>query len=1011
MPVNGTLLHIETLIFDRLSMTIAEKAGDYQQLISSPLRKIVIRQCLQQLQETKQLTHFASIANTVGLADHLLQFIDELKQHRVSHQNFAAKCEDCKDQDVAIVFQKYQEYMFANQLVDRDGALWLAHWHLTHADLLSDIRLFLVDSFDHFTPLQAGLISAVAAQAQQTFITLPENSSGDGSHPEQQIRRFQQAREQIITSFQEKNLPLKKIENNAQKIKPKEKNAGSLQHLAKQLFKFSPLVIELDQNIQFIAAPTPLQELRVVLRRVKKLMLNESAKPSDILLVIPNPDEYLPYLDTVSREYSIPVQIRMGRSLLRIPVIHAIIRYLRLADDNFTKHELLNVLKSPYTRPPEMADEILTFLLEFGYLLQQRRGLKSWQEAFEKQPDLPEESEQQAKLRQNTIAFLESFLDPLLSLPRKTWVEQLKWMNQHFNLNETNPGSPQDIWRKIAIEESDTIWMQECKQNDQKAIRKLSQVLLSLNNFGISGTLSVIDELPHLMADQIIPTSPVDQMAIQVTNIPQARAWTPLHCYVLGMSESMFTPGVVASPLYLSSEREQLRKRGISLRKEHIHELQDGIFYQIVTSASQSLTLSRPYSDDFNLLPESQFWKAVTACFSRESVANNSTYVPVGKSLEPDEIASEGDAILAWLNSTGHEASQSVLPHRFFDTEESVKHLNLLEQGVEMEARRLSAAPHDHYSGRLSLPYINSEIEELFTEDYLWSISQLNEFARCGFHFFAKRLLRLEPWLEDPLDDEATLYGLLTHHLLKLTYEPFQQRRLPIIPEFLSVAHESLLKSIQQTFTEQNGWVANSISKNATLLPAIREYITVQLSALIEQDFTDSSYFDCAKINNRYVHFLEYDFIERINLGSEPQNNIRLHGIIDRIDRIGDDLIIIDYKSGSRNVTPTEIEEGLELQLPLYLLALQSGQDKRENTPKISAHYWHTRSLNRYKSIDCDEEGILAGIKYRVREMVHDARNANFSVNPTKLEQGRCVRYCPYFELCRITRTNTFKRE
>jgi ATP-dependent helicase/nuclease subunit B len=69
------------------------------------------------------------------------------------------------------------------------------------------------------------------------------------------------------------------------------------------------------------------------------------------------------------------------------------------------------------------------------------------------------------------------------------------------------------------------------------------------------------------------------------------------------------------------------------------------------------------------------------------------------------------------------------------------------------------------------------------------------------------------------------------------------------------------------------------------------------------------------------------DEYETLKIGDDKKGGIEVSGKIDRVDiseidgeKVG---IIIDYKYGQTEFRLTELEEGLDLQLPIYILALR----------------------------------------------------------------------------------------
>ena len=104
--------------------------------------------------------------------------------------------------------------------------------------------------------------------------------------------------------------------------------------------------------------------------------------------------------------------------------------------------------------------------------------------------------------------------------------------------------------------------------------------------------------------------------------------------------------------------------------------------------------------------------------------------------------------------------------------------------------------------------------------------------------------------------------------------------------------------------------------------------------------------------SNRIPNYFEVSFGVRDNkhdellYSDEPLNyeHIKLRGKIDRIDINKNEKTfeVIDYKSGSKKVTKSEIEKGTSLQLPVYIWAVKTMlHDKlgEEYSPKAMSIY------------------------------------------------------------------------
>ena len=127
--------------------------------------------------------------------------------------------------------------------------------------------------------------------------------------------------------------------------------------------------------------------------------------------------------------------------------------------------------------------------------------------------------------------------------------------------------------RERALRERDRIALRVF-QNEINKLSSLSNLLIDTGN---SATLNFHEELHHALADTQLPVAETNEAAVRVTETAAARVLAPAHSYLIGIGEGIYPPPASESPFYLSSEREDLRKRDISLREEVDSFQQDGI--------------------------------------------------------------------------------------------------------------------------------------------------------------------------------------------------------------------------------------------------------------------------------------------------------------------------------------------------------------------------------------------------------------------------------------------------
>jgi ATP-dependent helicase/DNAse subunit B len=123
--------------------------------------------------------------------------------------------------------------------------------------------------------------------------------------------------------------------------------------------------------------------------------------------------------------------------------------------------------------------------------------------------------------------------------------------------------------------------------------------------------------------------------------------------------------------------------------------------------------------------------------------------------------------------------------------------------------------------------------------------------------------------------------------------------------------------------------------------------------------------------------------------------------VIDRIDLDQNSGTVIDYKSSSSPISLAEAQNGTNIQLPIYALAVE-----RAIKPNAKVRNGHFLSINGAKSIgtiDFEGEkaaGLLDATVARIVETVASVKSGDFSVRPTT---SKSCKTCVHKPVCRIT--------
>ncbi len=176
------------------------------------------------------------------------------------------------------------------------------------------------------------------------------------------------------------------------------------------------------------------------------------------------------------------------------------------------------------------------------------------------------------------------------------------------------------------------------------------------------------------------------------------------------------------------------------------------------------------------------------------------------------------------------------------------------------------------------------------------SATQLETYARCPAQYFFSSRLRLQR--QDQADRTyPLLYGKAVHRALEQSFKEGSQE--------LQRYFEAALKEIAPTLSESEPlwWIlTENFSLMAKRIPPVESRLKEMLGHLTPDAF-------------------EKPFEVEVE-------GLKLRGVIDRIDRSEEGVLLLDYKTGNIDFTPQHISQGVHFQALLYLLAAEKTFDR-----------------------------------------------------------------------------------
>ena len=1020
-PTRHAFFNVDFFNFYALYAHLLDAAGKPHRCLDEAARLRLIRRLTLARQEAGELRVFGGIAHTPGFVQIIADFIYELKATLVQPEAYAAAALTDKDHDLAGLYADYQAILQQHDLVDREGEGWLALEALqAEPELGADLELFVVDGFDQFTPLQARLLTLLGARAQESIVTLttvPGQEEGVG-------RRFARALDRLLRTHAEAGLAVDVLELEAA---PEEGHHPALLHLTEALYR-SPVAVRSPAGIvRLLEAPEPATEVAAVLRRVKRLLL-EGVLPNDVLVAIRDWSLYGHHFKHMAQSYGLShlLSIQNGEPLRDSPAIGALFDLLDLHAGDFRRRDLFDVLRSPYFKLPGLGDAVADRLDRISRILLVGGGRGAWSDAIHAAVAIrldPEDETSPRLLSQPEAATLErsllQFFERVTPPPYASLRAYIHWLELLIGSDpELNPDEPElmvspDVWSVGLIERARRpARLQGVVERDLLALARLKDVLRALvSSQNLLGALGADDtltwaefmtELRAAVAATSVQGAPGREGRVLVTSVVDARGLPHRHVFILGLAEGVFPARVPEDPLYLDTERERLAAGGIPLETAAARADDDSLFYELISQATDGLVLSRPYIKNGAPWLESHLWRAVSRLFVGHQLVER---LPIAGVVAPVDVASLSEAALAAadrLTVADSGVDVAALLAWLNADDERREYWARVRLGRQIEWRRMSGRhPHDRYSGRLSHPDVIAQSAALLDGDKVWSASQLNEFGACAFRYFAGRMLGLET-LREPEDGMTFLHvGTINHDILEHTYKQVSALGWPVTPEYADDAVLLLRRIARDRLRDAPTMFGFQPS---ALWEQEKEILLRKLEAFVRADFSDdplSRYVQGPRTVLRVETTFTDDHLLSIDLGPEL-GPLRVRGKIDRIDRVGDRAIVIDYKTGGTRIGREELARGRNFQMMLYLLA---AQDLVGGEAEVRAGvFWHIGGRTIVGALELDDQGmeaVAAGREHLARYLGL-ARRGDFATEATALEDRKCVRYCEFSAMCRV---------
>ena len=550
-----------------------------------------------------------------------------------------------------------------------------------------------------------------------------------------------------------------------------------------------------------------------------------------------------------------------------------------------------------------------------------------------------------------------------------------------------------------------------------------------------------IDEVIRCIAAQTLRVGGGDRDGLQVLEATDVRGLRFRAVFIAGLIEGGFPLRASRDWIYPHEERERLKQYGLTLEDISPDTLlkEEHYFYQAACRGTERLYLTRPLLVEENADAETvaSYYidelrqAAAPAHIEQEIVRRHYD----GREVAASSTAAELAISLVRLSERHlHRADREGLPPRQvvaamieWAAQEGYLSRAALER-IAIERERAGPS-FGRFDGEITDARLLEMTREQYGPRHVFSASELSLYGKCPFRFFAQRVLRLEPRGEAALDLPALDAGRLLHEVLRRFFEKHRRQRLapldrePLRQELQAVA-DQVFDEHEQSVPPLNPhvWrIDREIRK--VLLDRVLAYEIAVEEATRAKDVR-AAYFELAfgmKSEHADPDSRE-ELLELRRAGRESASEERalVRGQIDRVDVARDGIAVAyDYKL-SRGASLADMEEGRDLQIGIYLAALERvllpghviagggyyvmrGSQNRRNRGLYRARmsgYTGVGARADSNLTDADWSRMRARMEERIWEFIDAMRAGRFVVAPSS-PKDTCPT-CDYSAVCRF---------
>lgn len=888
--------------FNRLAYKIIAESGLTRRRTDASGKAMLLSRALSRCRS--KLTYFKKAEEQTGYIDLFLSAISEFKKGQVTPEILKVAAQDADEKllcakllDTSLIYEEYNRLLNDN-MCDGDDDITLLASLCFDSEYIKNSTIY-IDEFFRFTKNEIFCIESFLASGADVVVSLCMPGVADKNSifsSAQETKSLLERRAKMLGA----NISFPFVLEDNHRF-----SSNELKILEHSLSKKQIQYEEKTEDISLTVLKNRYDEVSAVATKIKSLVA-QGMSFRDIAVVAGDYEGYCDLIKSTFSLYEIPVFIDTRKKFLDHPIVIYLFSIFDLLS-GITTDRVSAYMKSGFAditdaEASALENYALASAINYNDWLDDARFLKKCSGIFGTEEDTGAEGEKQIEVKSRLLA-------PIISLKErislsKNVAERVFALEEFFK--ET------DLEAKIqtkadAFRESGALNLADEYLEVYNIITETLQTLklcLGDENTGIAVLREILSAGFSQKSIGIIPKV---YDSVTFGDINRSLIKNPKALFLIGVNEGQFPSMPSSSGILSDEEREYLTGKNISVAPDSKKLIEGAEFslYQTISSAKEKLYFSYCIDNDgTNLRPASLISK-LKRIFKNLKVSSYLTDDLLPAELSVASKASAYSYILTNINSLKENSLAKKL------TDELSKE----PEYKEKIDRAIRFSKYENTAGKLSA----STVSSLYGKNLVGSVSRFERFSSCPFSFFIEYGLRARE--RKVLKVEAPDIGSLLHEVVERFSKVLQERNLSFKTITKKEQKEICDEIIEEMFGTMMIKKVFSQGKIDALTKRLKSLVAKSVWAICEH-VARGEFEPCAF----EVSFDKNGDIEPVTVTLPTGEEITMIGRIDRVDKFSHEgklyLKVIDYKSGNKSYSLSDIFNMTTLQLSVYMIAV-----------------------------------------------------------------------------------------